>query len=331
MTVNTVDRDAARKPEVRALVAYSFIVRRGGRTPLLRAYAVPRPRSSSLEENPLSALRTFSAACVAVALMAGAAAAPANAATPPPPFAHVVVVMEENHSFNDIIGSSSAPYINSLAGQGALFTDSFAVTHPSQPNYVALFSGSTQGLTSDACPHTFTVNNLGNELRTTGHSFTGYSESMPSDGFTGCTSGEYARKHSPWVNFSDLPASTNLRFTDFPTDFSTLPTVSFVIPNLLDDMHDGTIAQGDTWLKTHIDAYAQWAKANNSLLIVTWDEDDSSQNNQIPTLFVGAHVTPGDYTERITHYTVLRTLEDAYGLTALGNAASATPITDVWN
>jgi hypothetical protein len=239
--------------------------------------------------------------------------------------------MEENHSFNDIIGSASAPYLNSLAAQGALFTDSFAVTHPSQPNYVALFSGSTQGLTSDACPHTFTVNNLGNQLRTAGLSFTGYSESMPSDGFTGCTSGEYARKHSPWVNFSDLPASTNLRFADFPTDFSTLPAVSFVIPNLLDDMHDGTVQQGDTWLRTHMDAYAQWAKANNSLLIVTWDEDDNSQNNQIPTLFVGAHVTPGDYAEPITHYTVLRTLEDAYGLAHLGNAASATTITDVWN
>lgn len=254
----------------------------------------------------------------------------ATAVTVPPRFDHVVVVMEENHSFNDIIGSASAPYINGLAGRGALFADSFAITHPSQPNYVALFSGSTQGLTSDSCPHTFTANNLGNELRTAGFSFTGYSESLPADGSTVCTSGEYARKHSPWVDFSDLPSTVNRKFSEFPTDFTTLPTLSFVIPNLLDDMHDGTVAQGDTWLRDNLDAYVQWASTHNSLLIVTWDEDDNSQNNQIPTLFVGAHVTPGRYTEHITHYSVLRTLQDAYGLAPLGNSATATPITDVW-
>lgn len=279
--------------------------------------------------------RTCVVAAGAAALMTGVVGpATSSAATVPPRFAHVVVVMEENHSFGDIIGSASAPYLNSLATQGASFTDSFAITHPSQPNYVALFSGSTQGLTSDACPHTFTVNNLGNEIRGAGLSFTGYAESMPSDGYTGCTSGEYARKHSPWTNFSDLPTTTNLRFTHFPTTttgFAALPTLSFVIPNLLDDMHDGTVAAGDTWLRTHLDTYAQWAKTNNSLLVVTWDEDDDSMSNQIPTLFVGAHVTPGNYAEKITHYTVLRTIEDAYGLGHLGSSASVAPITDVWN
>ena len=107
--------------------------------------------------------------------------------------------------------------------------------------------------------------------------------------------------------------------------------MSFVIPNLLDDMHDGTVAQGDTWLKNNQDGYAQWAKTHNSLLIVTWDEDDYSESNQVPTLFVGAHVMPGDYSEQITHYSVLRTIENGYGLSALGSAASATPITDVWS
>jgi acid phosphatase len=303
------------------------------------------PRSTIQEENPLPAAGVFRAirwnrlseacALIGAAALLSAVVAPTTSAatTAPPKFAHVVVVMEENHSFNEIIGSSSAPYINSLASQGALFTDSFAIGHPSEPNYLALFSGSTQGVTSDSCPHTFSANNLGNEVRTAGGSFTGYSESLPSDGSTVCTSGEYARKHSPWVNFSDLPSSTNLRFSDFPasTSFASLPTVSFVIPNLLDDMHDGTIQQGDTWLKNNIDAYAQWAKANDSLLIVTWDEDDSSQANQVATLFVGAHVTPGDYSEHITHYSVLRTIEDMYGVTHLGSAASATTITDVWN
>jgi hypothetical protein len=303
------------------------------------------PRSTIQEANPLPAADFFrairwnrvihaSALIAATALLSTLAAPTTSAVTAAPPkFDHVVVVMEENHSFDEIIGSSSAPYIDSLASQGASFTDSFAIGHPSEPNYLAIFSGSTQGVTSDSCPHTFSTNNLGNEVRAAGFSFTGYSESMPSDGFTGCTSGEYARKHVPWVNFGDLPAGVHLRFSEFPgsTDFAGLPTVSFVIPNLLDDMHDGTIQQGDTWLKNNIDAYAQWAKNNNSLLIVTWDEDDSSQSNQIATLFVGAHVTPGNYGEHITHYSVLRTIEDMYGVTHLGSAASATTITDVFN
>ena len=281
---------------------------------------------------PLLGLVALAAALISPAT-ATAATTPATvtpAAAGVPAFSHVDVVIEENHSYNEIIGKSSAPYINSLAGQGALFSQSFAVRHPSEPNYMAIFSGSTQGLTSDACPVNFGGDNLGNQLRTTSHSFTGYSESLPSDGYTGCTSGAYARKHSPWVSFTDLPASTNLKFSEFPTNFANLPTIAFVTPNLNDDMHDGTISQGDTWLKNNIDAYAQWAKANNSLLVVTWDEDDSSQSNQIPTLFVGAHVKPGHYSEHITHYTVLRTLEDAYGLAHLGNSASVSPITDTW-
>jgi hypothetical protein len=95
-------------------------------------------------------------------------------------------------------------------------------------------------------------------------------------------------------------------------------------------MHDGTIQQGDTWLQQHLDAYVQWAKTNNSLFIVTWDEDDSSQNNQIPTIFVGPMVQTGQYSEHINHYNVLRTLEDMYGLPAANNSASVSAITDCW-
>lgn len=269
-------------------------------------------------------------AVLAISIMSPVAG---RAATAPPKFDHVVLVMEENHSYNEIIGNSSAPYINSLASQGALFTNSLAIEHPSQPNYLDIFSGSNQGVTSDSCPHTFSANNLGNELRTAGFSYSSYSEDLPSDGSTVCTSGNYARKHNPSVNFSDLPAGTNLRFSDFPTsaNYSSLPTVSLVDPNLQNDMHDGTVQQGDAWLQNNMDAYAQWAKTHNSLLIVTWDEDDSSQSNQIPTLFVGADLTPGSYSERINHFSVLRTIEDAYGLGAVGGSASATPITDVFS
>jgi hypothetical protein len=271
-----------------------------------------------------------SAATALIGLTAGAASALPAAPNAIPRPDHVVVVMEENHSFGDVIGSSSAPYINSLAAGGASFTQSFAVTHPSEPNYLAIFSGSTQGLSDDSCPHTFTGANLGQEAIGAGLTFTGYSESMPSAGYTGCTSGNYARKHNPWVNFSNVPAASNQPFTSFPSDFGTLPTVSFVIPNLQDDMHDGTVQQGDTWLRNNMDAYAQWAKTHNSLLVVTWDEDDNSANNQIPTIITGAGVTAGSYSETINHYNVLRTLEDAYGLPRAGASASATPITDIF-
>jgi hypothetical protein len=243
---------------------------------------------------------------------------------------HVVVVVMENHSNTDVIGNPSAPYINSLAATGANFSQSYAITHPSQPNYFALFSGSLQGVDDNSCPHTFSTPNLGTALITNGLTFKGYSESMPYDGYTGCSSGAYVRRHNPWVNWTNVPAASNLTLNAFPTDYSTLPTVSFVIPNLDNDMHDGTVAEGDSWLKSHIDGYAQWARTHNSLLILTFDEDDNNSGNRIPTVFVGAQVKPGLYSERIDHYNVLRTLEDAYGLPYAGASANATPITNVW-
>jgi phosphatidylinositol-3-phosphatase len=265
--------------------------------------------------------------------------APASGRSIPPPGApsstsrlprpdHVVVVVLENHSYSEVIDGSRAPFIASLAAKGAVFTQSFAVTHPSQPNYLALFSGSTQGITDDSCPHTFAGPNLASELTAAKYSFAGYSEGLPGAGFTGCSSGSYARKHSPWVNFADVPASDNLPFTAFPTDYALLPTVSFVIPDLDDDMHDGTIEQADQWLSSHLGGYAAWAPAHRSLLVVTLDEDDYSAGNQIATIITGALVRTGRYSERIDHYRVLRTLTDAYHLAPLG---SGSPITDVWS
>jgi hypothetical protein len=266
----------------------------------------------------------------AAALTGAFAGAPALAANGVPTPAHTVVVVMENHSYNEIVGSSSAPYITSLSRSGANFTQSFAITHPSEPNYLALFSGSTQGLTDDSCPHSYSTANLGSELIAAGQSFKGYWESMPSDGYTGCQSGKYYRKHNPWVDFTNVPSSSNVRFSTFPTNYNNLPTVSFVVPNICNDMHDCSVATGDTWLKNNIDGYVQWAKANNSLLILTFDEDDSSQSNQIPTIFVGQHVKTGNFAERVDHYRVLRTIEDAYSLPYAGNSAGSTPITDVW-
>jgi chitodextrinase len=249
---------------------------------------------------------------------------------------HVVIVVEENHSYGQIINSASAPYINSLAEQGALFTQSFAIEHPSQPNYLDLFSGSNQGVTTDNCPLSVSPPNLGAALIAAGFSFGGYSEDMPSVGYTGCSYLNYRRKHNPWVSFDTapnaVPAASNMPFDGYwpSSNFSSLPTVSIVVPNQLNDMHDGTILQGDTWAQANIDPYVQWAKTHNSLLILTFDEDNGSMNNQIATIFVGPMVAAGQYGEHINHFNILRTVEEMYGLAHAGASATANPITDCW-
>ncbi|WP_181442307.1 alkaline phosphatase family protein [Streptomyces tateyamensis] len=259
------------------------------------------------------------------------AATPALAAAGVPRPDHVVLVIFENTSESSIIGNSQAPYFNQLATSGANFTDSHAIEHPSEPNYLDLFSGSNQGVTDDSCPHTFSTDNEGAQLIAKGLTFKGYSEDLPSAGSTACTSGKYARKHNPWVNFSNVPTADNQPFSAFPTDFTQLPTVSWVVPNLCNDIHDCSISTGDTWFRTHLDAYAQWAKTHNSLLITTFDEDDSSTSaNQITTLFNGQSVKTGTYGEHLDHFGVLRTIEDMYGLPYAGSAAQAAPVTDAW-
>ncbi len=266
------------------------------------------------------------ATCVAATLLATTTAtikaptADASGVLPRPD--HIVIVMMENKDLPDVIASPNAPYITSLAARGANFGESYGTTHPSQPNYLALFSGSTQGVTNDDCPKNFSAPNLGSELMAAGLSFTGYAEDMPGEGSTVCNQGVYARKHNPWVDFTDLPSTSNKTWLEFPTDYNQLPTVSMVVPNLCQDMHDCSVKTGDNWMSTRMDAYAQWAVQHNSLLIVEWDEnDDAGDGGRIPTVFYGAHVVPGTYMERVDHYTILRTIEDMYGLPPLGEAA----------
>jgi phosphatidylinositol-3-phosphatase len=253
------------------------------------------------------------------------ASARASAAGPPD---HVVIVVAENKAENDVLGA--APYLTGLASTGARFTQSYAVAHPSEPNYLALFAGSTFGLTDDSCPHTYAADNLAHQLTTAGRTFAGYAESMPADGYTGCSSGRYARKHNPWVNFPDVPATANLTLSRLPADYADLPTVSFVIPDLCGDMHDCPVATGDRWLRDHLSGYATWAQNHRSLLIVTFDEDDDHAGNHILTVFSGEGVRPGSYGERVDHYRVLRTVESLYGLPCLAAACGVDPITDVW-
>ncbi len=271
--------------------------------------------------------------CALLALGTVPAPRLALAAATLPAYAHVVIVVEENRSQANIIGNKAAPFINALAAGGAMMAQSFAETHPSEPNYLALFAGNTFGLKKDSCPVDAGAQpNLASELLATGHTFGGYAEDLPAVGSMACSSGKYARKHVPWVNFSNVPAAVSVPFSAFPqpNNYPSLPTVSFVIPNNDDNMHDGSIAQGDAWLNSRMSAYANWAKANNSLLILTWDEDDGGPRNQIPTVFYGAHVQPGSYNETISHYNVLSTLEEMYGLPKTGYAATAPVIATIW-
>jgi acid phosphatase len=246
---------------------------------------------------------------------------------------HIIVVIEENRGYGQIMDKrNSDSYIHALAKRGLLFTQSYGVTHPSQPNYLALFAGSTFDVTSNVCGYSFTTDNLATALLDKGLSFASYAESLPAVGDLSCMSGAYQRKHNPITNWQGtrLPAEMNLRFSDFPQEFSKLPTVSFVIPDQNNDMHDGSFAEADEWLKTNIEPYVEWAFKHNSLLILTWDEDSRKENNQVVTLFIGPMVKAGTNSQHINHYNVLRTMLDMYGLPALGESANTQVITGIW-
>jgi acid phosphatase len=215
--------------------------------------------------------RRVLAALAVAGLAAAGCSSPTTAPTTPSPTTaqsagnlprpeHVVVVVMENHGLDQILGTSNAPYINQLARTGALFTNASAIAHPSQPNYLALFSGDTHGVTNDSCPHSFSAPNLGRQLLDAHLSFTGYSENLPGVGYAGCEAGDYARKHNPWVNFTNVPGAANQPFTTFGPDYATLPTVSIVVPNLCNDMHDCGVHTGDTWIKNKLDGFVQWAQ-----------------------------------------------------------------------
>jgi phosphatidylinositol-3-phosphatase len=252
----------------------------------------------------------------------------APAALPRPD--HVVIVVLENTSRHDV--TREAPYLMSLAAAGAELTNMHAQTHPSQPNHLALFSGAVQGVTDDSCPHTLDGPNLGSELVAAGFSFAGYSEGLPEPGFAGCRAGDYARERSPWTNFGTVPSSANQPLSAMPSDYGALPTVSFLIPNPCHAMRDCSIEEGDSWLRDNIDGYARWARAHNSLLVVTFDEAEPTRrgDNHIATLLVGQMVEPGAYGERADHYRLLRTLADMYDLTPIGHSATSTALTDIW-
>lgn len=153
-----------------------------------------------------------------------------------PSYSHIVVVVEENHSYQEIAGNTAqAPFINSLIAGGASLSNFTALTHPSQPNYFALYAGSTFG-TADDNPHSEPDPTLYTVLQAAGGSFTGFVDEG---------GGGSDFNHDPWTSFPE-GRSVQTDFTSFPGlfptgDYSSLPTVSFVIPSTTNDMHSGTI------------------------------------------------------------------------------------------
>jgi len=249
-----------------------------------------------------------------------------------PDASHVSVVIMENRDYGSLVGNAQAPYLNTvLMPTAALMTNSHAVHHPSQPNYLELFSGGSQGVTSDVCPHQFTVNNVASELIAAGRTFSGFAEAMPTPGYTGCSdnSGRYQRKHNPWVDFKNVPASANLTYHGPP---ASLPDLAIIVPDMCHDMHDCSTTVGDNWLATNLPPVIQWNAAHNGLLILTWDEADPDKEgtNHIATLLVGPMIRAGRYASAVTHDDVLRTIEDIFHVACTGAACSRTGILGVW-
>ncbi|CAM5384611.1 alkaline phosphatase family protein [Leifsonia shinshuensis] len=255
---------------------------------------------------------------------------------------HIVVIVDENKPAGSVIGDPQAPYLTSLARAGALATAYSAITHPSLPNYLALTSGGTAGITTDCNPPggscLATGPNLAEELDRAGRSWRMYSESMPAPCATGNTS-LYAVKHNPFLYFPSVTSSRaycdahDVPYSRFASDLAsaaTLPDFSFISPNLCDDMHDCSVADGDAWLKANVPAIlaSPAFTTQRSLLVVTFDEGDSG-DNVVACVFAGpaarAHsvsATP------FTHYSLLRTIEEVWGLAPLtGQDAAATAMT----
>jgi phospholipase C len=256
-----------------------------------------------------------------------------QAADAVPNFKHVIVIVFENKDEHLVIGSRAAPTFNAMARRYVRFTNYRGVSHPSLPNYIAMVSGGTQGITSDCTDCVVDAPNLADSLDHAGKSWKTYAESLPSPGFTGAWAGRYAKKHDPFVYFRDIASSPGRRkrvvpFSRLAPDLrkNALPDFALIVPDMCDSTHDCPVRTGDRWLARVLPPLL---KLPNTLVFVTFDE--GLVGNHIPALALGTAVRKG---ARITtptdHYSLLRTIEDAWGLPLLGNSAKAKPITGIW-
>ena len=281
---------------------------------------------------------------VLVAALAGASVASgtngASTGTALPRFDRVVVVVFENKEYEQVVGNPDAPTFGSLAQRYALLTNYRGVAHPSLPNYLALVSGSTQGITSDCTRCRASATNLADTLERAGKSWKTYAEGLPRPGFTGPWAGRYAKKHNPFLYFRDVASSPDrlrriVPLGRFRRDLAAggLPDFSLVVPDLCHDMHDCSVATGDAWLGTFLRPLLRGSALGNGAVFVVFDEGTSGQGGggHVPALALGRSVCPGSQTSTpLDHYGLLRTIESAWHLPLLGRSRDATPITRIW-
>jgi len=279
---------------------------------------------------------------IGVALAALAAVSCSGSAatrTPVPRFDHVIVVVLENKSQSNLLGNEDAPNFNGLAKRYAVLSHYGGVAHPSLPNYLALVSGSTHRITSDCTTCIVSAKNLADTLERAHLTWKAYAEGLPRPGFTGAYAGRYAKKHVPFLYFRDIVSKpARLRrvvpFRQFARDLAAaaLPSFSLIVPNVCHDMHDCSVETGDTWLGGFLSPLLRSQMLANSVIFVITDEPATEQATAaVPALALGPLVQPGArFSSRTSHYGLLRTIEDAWGLPRLGHSAQVKPITGIW-
>ena len=270
---------------------------------------------------------------VLCALLAGRA----TAAAPVPAFAHVVVIVFENKESTSVLGNRAAPTFNSYGRRYAKLTRYYGVTHPSLPNYLALVSGSTQGITTNCTDCVVDAKSLADTLEASGRTWKTYAEGLPAPGFLGAFNGRYAKKHNPFAYFRGIAEDPARRARLVPLSqlgpdvrAGTLPSFSLVVPDLCHSMHDCSVAVGDAWLRSQI---GKFVKLPNTVVFVVFDEGSTSirGGGHTAALAIGRAVRPGSRFARVTgHYGILRTIEQAWGLPLLGRSAHVAPITGIW-
>ncbi len=252
-----------------------------------------------------------------------------------PASSHVFLLVEENHSFSQVIGNSSMPYLNSLANKYGLAMNYYANTHPSIGNYFMLTTG--QIITNnDSYCGTVSNDNMVRHLITAGKTWKSYAESLPYAGYTGCDTGAYVKRHNPFSYFTDVANSGTEKynlvpFSQFTSDLANnrLPEFSFIAPNVNDDAHNGTLQAADYWLKVNIaPLIASPVFQKDGILIIVFDEsvtsDTQGGGGHVAALVIGPKVL-GGHKSTITyqHQNSLRTLLQALGLTSFPGAASS--------
>ena len=249
---------------------------------------------------------------------------------------HVVMVLEENHSYSSVIGSSSMPYLNSLATQYTTLTNYYANTHPSIGNYFMLTTG--QIITNnDSYTGTVSSDNIVRRIITAGKTWKSYAESIPSTGYTGGDVYPYCKHHNPFAYLSDVVNSSNERqrlvsFNQFKTDRANgqLPDFSFVIPNKCNDAHDCSLTTADNWLKTNIApllSTAPFQTGGDGILIILFDEaaasDTSHGGGHVAVVVVGPKVKRGYKLGTFyQHQSALKTALKALGIGTFPGASS---------